>query len=74
MQFWKKKNELPWKVNIFLALSFIFIQNMEMNGKNTEKSFFLKKYIFFIAMAGITFNVTWKRDFLQSVVKTNKKV
>ena len=43
----RKKNELPWKVNIFLAFSFIFIQNMEMKVKNTEKSFFLKKYIFF---------------------------
>ena len=43
----REKNELPWKVNIFLAFSFIIIQNMEMKGKNTEKSFFLKKYIFF---------------------------
>ena len=30
-----------------LAFSSVFIQNMEMKGKNTEKSFFLKKYIFF---------------------------
>ena len=71
----REKNELPWKVNIFLAFSFVFIQNMEMKGKNTEKSFSLKKYIyFFIEMACITFYVTWKRDFLQNVVKTNKKV
>ena len=69
----REKNELPWKVNIFLAFSFIFIQNMEMKGKNTEKSFFLNIY-FFIEMACITFYVTWKRDFLQNVVKTNKKV
>ena len=41
MQFWEK-NELPWKVNIFPASSFILIQNMEMKGKNTEKSFPLK--------------------------------
>ena len=74
MQFWEKKNELPWKVNIFLAFSFIFIQNMEIKGKNTEKSFFLNKYIyFFIEMASITFCVTWKIDFLQNVVKTNKE-
>ena len=71
----REKNELPWKVNIFLAFSFIFFQNMEMKGKNTEKSFFLKKYIYFlIEMACSTFYVTWKWDFLQNVVKTNKKV
>ena len=70
----REKNELPWKVNIFLAFSFIFIQNIEMKGKNTEKSFFLKKYIFFIEMACIKFYVTWKKDFLQNVVKTNKNV
>ena len=71
----REKYELPWKVNIFLAFSFIFIQNMEMKGKNTEKSFFLKKYIFFfIEMTCITFYVTWKKYFLQTVVNTNKKV
>ena len=43
----REKNELPWKVNIFLAFSFIFIQNMQWKGKNTKKYFFLKKYIFF---------------------------
>ena len=73
MQFWEKKNELPWNVNIFLAFPFIFIQNMEMKGKNTKKSFFLEIYVYFIEMACITFYVTW-RDFLQNVVKTNKKV
>ena len=29
----REKNELPCKVNIFLAFAFIFIQNMEMKGK-----------------------------------------
>ena len=43
----REKNELPLKVNTFLAFSFIFIQNMEIKTNNTEKSFFLKKYIFF---------------------------
>ena len=43
----RDENELLGKVNVFLAFFFIFIQNMEMKGKNTEKSFFLKKYIFF---------------------------
>ena len=43
----REKNELPCKVNIFLAFAFIFIQNMEMKGKNTVKNLFLKKYIFF---------------------------
>ena len=33
----REKNEWPWKVTIFLAFSFTFIQNMEMKGKNTEK-------------------------------------
>ena len=70
----REKNELPWKVNIFLGFSLIFIQNMEMKGKNTQKSFFLKKYIFFIEMACITFYKAWKRDFLQNGVKTNKKI
>ena len=71
----REKNVLPWKVNIFLAFSFIFNQNMEMRGKNTEEFFFLKIYIyFFIEMACITLYVTWKRDFLQNVGKTNKKV
>ena len=73
MQFWEKKNELPWKVNIFLTFSLIFIQNMETKRKNTEKSFFLKKYIFFFEIACITFHVTWEKDFLQNVVKTNNK-
>ena len=40
----REKNELPW---IVLTFSFILIENMEMKRKNTEKSFFLKKYIFF---------------------------
>ena len=43
----REKNELPWKFKIFLAFSFIFIQNMEMKEKKTEKSFLLKKYVFF---------------------------
>ena len=70
----REKNELPWKVNIFLAFSCIFSKNMETKGKNTEKSVFLKKYIYFIEMARVTIYVIWKRDFLQNVVKTNKKV
>ena len=49
---------MPWKFILFLAFIFIFFQNMEMKRKNTEKSFFLKKYIFFIKMACITFYVT----------------
>ena len=57
----REKNELPWKVKVFLAFSFIFIQNMEMKGKNAE-------------MACFTFYVSWKRDFLPNVAKTNKKV
>ena len=43
----REKIELPLKVNIFLPFSIIFFQNMEMKWKHTEKSFFLKKYIFF---------------------------
>ena len=43
----REKNELPWKVYIFLVFSFIFMQNMKIKGKNTEKLFFLKKYLFF---------------------------
>ena len=35
----REKNEQPRKVNIYLAFSFIFIQNMEMKGKNTENPF-----------------------------------
>ena len=73
MQFWEKKMHCHEKLIYFLLFLSISIQNMEMKGKNTEKSFFLKKYIFFIEMACITFYVTW-RDFLQKVVKTNKKV
>ena len=37
----RKKFLFTEKVNIFLAFSFIFIQNIKMKGKNTEKSFFL---------------------------------
>ena len=48
---------------------------MEMKGKNTEKSFFLKKHIFFSTeIACTTFYVTWKRDFIQNGVQTNIKV
>ena len=36
-----------------------------MKGKNTEKSFFLKKYIFFIEMACIKFYVTLKKIFFK---------
>ena len=46
----REKNELPLKVNIFLAFSFIFIQNMEMKGKNTEKSFFFFKEIYIFSL------------------------
>ena len=70
----REKKEFIWKVNILLPFSFIFIQNMEMKGKYTEKSFFLKKYIFFQWNGLYYIFVTWKRDFLQNVVKTNKKV
>ena len=72
MQFSEKKNELPLKY--FLLFPSFSIKNMEIKGK-TLNYFFLKKYIYFsIEIAWITFYVTWKRDFLQNVVKTNKKV
>ena len=35
----REKNELPWKVNIFFASSFIFIQNMEMKEKTLKNPF-----------------------------------
>ena len=35
----REKNELIWKVNIFLALSFIFTQNMEKKEKTLKNSF-----------------------------------
>ena len=70
----REKNELPWNVYIFLAFSFIFIQNMEMKKKTLKNPFSLRNIYFFIEMACISFYVTWKRDFLQNDVKTNKKV
>ena len=35
----REKNELPLKVNIFLAFSLIFIQNMEMKEKTLKNPF-----------------------------------
>ena len=67
MQFWEKNMNCHEIVYIFLAFSFIFIQNMELKEKKHWN-------FFFIQMACITFYVTWKRDFLENVAKTNKKV
>ena len=75
MQFWEKKMNCNEKVNTFLAFSFNFHSKHGNERKKHWKILFPKEiYIFFIEMAFNTFYVTWKIDFLQNVVKTNKKV
>ena len=54
----REKNELPWKVNIFLAFFFIFIQSMEIKRKKHWKIVFLKEiYIFFFHWNGLYYNL-----------------
>ena len=74
MQFWETKMNSNKNLIYFLLYpSFSF--KVQIKRKNTVKSFFLKKYIFFFfEIACITFYVTWKKYFLQNVVKINKKV
>ena len=74
MQFWEKKMNCQEKLIYFLLFSSFSFKTWKWKEKNTKKSFFLKKYIFFFEMVCITFYVTWKRDFLQNGVQTNKKV
>ena len=75
MQFWEKKKNINKKLINLLLFSSFSIKTWKKK-EETLKNPFSKRNIYFfcLEMACITFNVTLKRDFLQNVVKTNKKV
>ena len=62
MQFLKKEMNCNKNLIYFLLFPSFSIKTWKWKEKNTEK------------MACITFNVALKRDFLQNVGKTNRKV
>ena len=74
MQFWKKKIICHGKLIYFLLSPSFSFQTGKWKEKTLKNPFSYRNIIFYIKMACITFYVTWKRDFPQNVVKTNKKV
>ena len=72
MQFWETKMNSIKKLIYFLLFPSFSFKTCKWKEKKHWKILFLKEmYIFFIEMA---FYVTWKKDFLQNVPKTNKRV
>ena len=80
---WKRDNlcnfeRKKWIAMKSLYISCFFLHFYSKHGNEKKKTlknpFSWRNIYFFIEMACTTFYVTWKRDFLQNVVKTNKKV
>ena len=70
----REKIELQWKDNIFLAFSFIFIQNKEMKGKKHWKILFLKEInIFSLKWLELHFMEHGKEIFFKMLLKQIKR-